>query len=359
MHSSPTRLICELRLVVVLLCSVSSFASSIAQQPFYSGSALQELPSQYQPGTFVPAGSEMAPVILEDCLVEGLPAEVRSPVVIIQESSVQESGIPAGYRNGVFQKVFVTGNYLPQFDDDSLGFAEWEAGMVLALPFLRVTTPLLITPRYAVHHLDRPAGIDLPARVYDAEVTFRHLRKFGDSSWAMNAAVTLGEYSDFEASDADAFRITGQAFAVYESSPASQWVLGVVYLNREDINVVPAIGLIYQPHPDIKYEAILPRPRISWRLPSGTYGNGFERWAYLAGEFGGGIWSIERPATLTHDVLNYSDWRILVGVEQNITNGISHRLEFGYVFARELEFASATPNVRLDDSLFVRLGLTY
>ena len=37
-----------------------------------------------------------------------------------------------------------------------------------------------------------------------------HLRKFGDSRWAMNAAVTLGQYSDFEASDADAFRVTGR-----------------------------------------------------------------------------------------------------------------------------------------------------
>ena len=263
-------------------------------------------------------------------------------------------------RKGCFQRVFATGTYIPQFDGDSLGFGDLETGVVFGFPFFRVDAPLLITPRFAVHYLDRPVGLDLPSEVYDAEVTFRHLRKFGDGPWAMNAAVTLGHYSDFEANDADAFRVTGQAFAVYESSPAMKWVFGVVYLNREDVSVIPAAGLIYQSHPDVKFDAVLPRPRIAWRLPGGMMGVADERWAYVGGEFGGGVWSIDRSATVGQDLLTYNDYRLLVGIEKKATiGGISHRLEFGYVFGRELEFSSATPDVRLDDSLFVRVGLNY
>ena len=281
------------------------------------------------------------------------------PILLRQPTPSAASQLPPGVRSGIFQKLFFTGTYLPQIDDDSLGLSELETGIVLGFPFFRVTTPLLVTPRFAVHYLDRPAAPDLPPRVYDAEVSFRHLRKFGDGPWAMNAAVTLGYYSDFESSDADALRVTGQALAVYEASPAAKWIFGVVYLNRQDVSIVPAVGVIYRPTPEVIYEAILPRPRIAWRLPGGTIGAGNQRWAYIAGEFGGGIWSIERPATLTRDLLTYTDFRVLVGLERKITGGLSHRLEAGYVFGRELQFASTTPDVRLDDSLFLRAAFTY
>lgn len=355
----------------------SSFASG--QQPLshqpqanYGGQLVQEMvPYQpevlyqpgmpYQPGMdYSAAPVDRTPIYLDTCPEFCLPAEaVAGQAVLLQQGMPQATAqVPPGFRNGIFQKLFFTGTWLPQLDDDSMGFSELETGIVFGVPFFRVTAPLLITPRFAVHYLDGPTAPDLPARVFDAEVSFRHLRKFGNGPWAMNAAVTLGHYSDFESSDADAFRVTGQAFAVYESSPATTWVFGVVYLNREDISILPALGVIYEPTPNIKYEAILPRPRIAWRLPDG------ERWAYLAGEYGGGVWSIERTPTpaipsLTQDLLTYNDYRVLLGIERKITGGLSRRFEVGYVFRRELKFASATPNVRLDDSLFVRGGLTF
>ena len=345
----------------LLLAFISNQANAqptfLQPQTRYGGQLVHEM-VPYQPELFFSdSPPDQTPIDLDNCpefCHSGLFQQAK-PQATLPATSQQ---VPPGFRNGVFQKIFFTGTWLPRLDEDSLGFSELETGIVFALPFFRVTAPLLITPRFAVHYLDGPTAPDLPARVYDADVTFRHLRKFGNGPWAMNAAVTLGHYSDFEGSDADAFRVTGQAFAVYESSPATTWVAGVVYLNREDVSLLPAVGMIYQPTPNIKYEAILPRPRIAWRLPDG------ERWAYLAGEFGGGIWSIERPPTPTiptfmQDLLTYNDYRVLVGIERKIAGGLSRRVEVGYVFRRELEFASATPNVRLDDSLFLRGGLTF
>ncbi|NOZ40686.1 MAG: hypothetical protein GXP24_10735 [Planctomycetes bacterium] len=355
----------ELRLAIVTILLIAFVPARTNAQPIfiqpqadYGGQLVQEM-VPYQPR--MPSPSEVVcsappldqtPIYLDSC------PEFCQSEVFQQAKPQATEHVPSGFREGLFQKLFFSGTWIPQFDDDSLGFSELETGLVFGVPFFRVSAPLLITPRFAVHYLDGPTTPDLPARVFDAEVSFRHLRKFGKGPWAMNAAVTLGQYSDFESSDADAFRVTGQALAVYESSPAAQWVLGVAYLNREDISILPVGGVIYQPTPDVKYEAILPRPRIAWRLSDG------ERWAYVAGEFGGGIWSIERrpiPAmpTLVQDLLTYTDFRLYVGVERKIPGGLSRRIEVGYVFGRELEFASATPNVRLDNSLFVRGGLTY
>lgn len=267
--------------------------------------------------------------------------------------------LPPGTRNGVFQKLLFTGTYLPQFEDDSLGMSDLEVGVVLGFPFLRRDTPLLITPRYAVHFLEGAENFDIPDQVYDTSFEFRHMRKFGDGPWAMDVAVTLGHYSDYEGDDADAFRVSGRGLAVYEGQPGVKWILGVAYLNRAGASVLPVAGVIYAPDPSISYEAIFPRPRIAWQLPWSNPDQGDERWGYIGGEFGGGIWSIEHPTTAEQDLLTYSDVRVLTGYERKIIGGLTRRFEVGYVFARQLEFNTPATDVDLDDTLFARVGLTY
>ncbi len=320
----------------------------------------------YQPSVlFVQPGGHETPIMLD-----AMEVPLGTPVLIqetwdnaCQDCQVEVSAapvqLPPGTRGGMFQKLFMTGAWMPQLASDSLGWGDLEAGAVFGLPFLRRDTPLLITPRFAIHALDGPVAPDLPGQVYDADVEFRHLRRFGQGPWAMMAAITFGQYSDFDSGDADAFRITGQAFAVYEKTPGKKWIVGVVYLNREGLRIIPAAGLIYQPDPDTKWEAILPRPRVAWRLPDANVQSDDQRWIYLGGELGGGVWSIRRPLAQMQDVITYNDYRILAGYERKIIGGWSRRFEAGYVFARELQFTSATPDVSLEDSLFMRVGLTY
>ncbi len=175
----------------------------------------------------------------------------------------------------------------------------------------------------------------------------------------MMAAVTLGHYSDFDSGDADAFRVTGMAFGVYEKTPGRKWVLGVVYLNRKNVALIPAVGYIYEPSPRLRWEFIMPRPRVVLRWPTVGGPPGDERLLYAGGELGGGVWSVRRPLTLIQDMVTYNDYRILAGYERKIIGGISRRFEAGYVFGRELQFSSATPDVSLDSSLFLRAGLSY
>jgi hypothetical protein len=122
--------------------------------------------------------------------------------------------------------------------------------------------------------------------------------------------------------------------------------------------VLPIVGVIYDPDPSVSYELIFPRPRVSWQLPWSDPANGDERWVFVGGEFGGGVWSIEHPSDGAQDLLTYSDVRVLAGYERKIIGGLTRRFEFGYVFARQLEF-NATPEIDLDDSLFARVSLTY
>lgn len=373
MITNALRLISSALAIVAALVALCAWASA----PSWGQYQRSSLDSQwggtriapkvpYQPSALLtkPGGDSM-PVLLDELTTAEEPsfrvASVTTDLVPPLEDLAEpiEPQLPPGARNGVFQKIFFTGTWLPRFEDDSLGVSNLETGVVLGFPFLRRDTPLLVTPKFAVRYLDGTTTPDLPARLYDAAVEFRHLRKFGQGPWAMDVAVTTGYYSDFEHGDSDAFRVSGRGLAVYESSPAAKWILGVAYLNRAGASVLPVAGVIYEQTDDMRWDLIFPRPRVSWRLPGCPAGCGDDRWVYLGGEFGGGIWSVERPVSLTQDVLTYRDFRILAGYERKIIGGLSRRFEIGYVFGRELEFDSATPDVTLDDTLFLRAGMTY
>ncbi len=290
--------------------------------------------------------------------VAGLAEDTVAP--LNQMSPEPQGQLPPGARDGVFQKIYFTGTWLPRVEDeaDTLGFGELETGVVFGFPFMRRDTPLLVTPQFGVHFLENSAALDVPSTLYDTGVEFRHLRKFGGGPWAMDVSATVGYYSDFDQSSGDALRVTGRGIGVYESSPTTKWLLGAAYLNRAGASVLPIFGVMFEPTPTSRFEAIFPRPRFLWQTP-GSQPGGDERWVYVGGEFGGGVWSITRPSTGDLDVINYSDWRLLVGYERKITGGLSTRYETGYVFKRELEYDSATPDVSLDDTLFLRAGLTY
>ncbi len=290
--------------------------------------------------------------------VAGLTEDTIAPMN--QMLAEPQPPLPPGAREGVFQKIYFTGTWLPPLSDepDMLGFGDLETGVVLGFPFFRRDTPLLVTPQFGTHLLDNAGALDIPTTLYDAAVEFRHLRKFGAGPWAMDAAVAVGYYSDFEQDSGDALRVTGRGIAVYERTPGTKWLLGVAYLNRAGASVMPIAGVIHEPSPDARWELIFPRPRVLWRT-AGSVPDKDERWLYVGGEFGGGVWSITRPSTGELDVMNYSDWRVLAGYERKITGGLSRRFEIGYVFQRELEFDSDLPDASLDDTLFGRVGLTY
>ena len=276
-----------------------------------------------------------------------------------QVSAEPPSPLPPGTRDGVFQKIYFTGTYLPALTDepDALGFGELETGVVFGFPFFRRETPLLITPQFGVHFLENADALDIPDSLYDSAIEFRHLRKFGASPWAMDVAATVGYYSDFEHSSDEAVRVSGRAIGVFESSPNVKWLLGVAYVNRAGASVLPVAGVIYEPRPDLRIEALFPRPRVAWRAAGSTEND--QRWFYVAGEFGGGVWAVTRPSNAQEDLLSYSDWRLLVGTERKIIGGLTRRFEVGYVFNREIEYDADPAETPLDDTLFARVGLTY
>jgi hypothetical protein len=265
---------------------------------------------------------------------------------------------PPGSRNGFFQKVNFTATYLPRFGNQDLGMTDLEAQLVLAVPFVTVETPLLITPKYGFHALDGPDSPDVPPQVQDVALDLENIRPFGDH-WIGIFDVTLGEFADDHSfGTGDAFRVTGNGTAVYVFSPALKGVLGLAYVDRAEVKFLPIVGVDWKPSDDADYQLVFPSAKLAWRLSSSPIPGQDEHWLYLAGDFGGGVWAVERTSGDT-DKLDITDWRISLGLEHRVIGGLSERAEIGFAFNRRLEYFSDHDRVSLGDMLLARIGVTY
>lgn len=262
--------------------------------------------------------------------------------------------LPPGAKPGVLQRVVFTNTWLSGREPDDLGMFDSEFRFSLGFPFPTVETPLVVTPGVGVHLLDGPTTTDLPPRVYDMYLDVLWKYSFSPN-WALDIAVTPGWYSDFEQSSSDALRIGGRAIGYYTPSPDLKFLLGAVYLDREDVSFLPIAGAIWTPREDIRLEFVVPKPRASWRTSvSGEYST----WWYIVGEFGGGTWAIQR-ASGADDVVNYSDLRISIGQELKRCSDSIAWIDIGYVFNRQLSYNSGTPDFEPDSTIVVRAGLGY
>ena len=335
-------------------------AAMVLLRPASAEAQLTELPPP--PTTLRDDGAATSSLYDWESLRSGPPARMASaPFVVDDEQHVildePPPPTPPGTRDGIFQKLYFTGTWLPAMTEGDLGFSDLETGITLGFPCPVRESPLLVTPSFQTHYLDGPAAPDLPSRVYDAAIQFRWLRKI-NPRWAIDVGVEPGVHSDFESDDSDAFRVTGHGLAFYDWSPQTKLMLGVVYLNRDDVSLLPAAGIVWVPHDRLRYELVVPRPRIAWRFDSFAGPGCDERWAYVAGEFGGGVWSVERSSG-ARDLVTARDYRFLLGLERKTAAGLSHHFEVGYVFSRNIEYGSGTPDFQPDDTLLLRLGLRY
>ncbi|MGD0898726.1 MAG: hypothetical protein ABR915_12890, partial [Thermoguttaceae bacterium] len=233
-----------------------------------------------------------------------------------------------------------------------------EAYTVWGLPCPTRDSPLVISPGFAVHELDGPAGVGLPPRVYDAYAEFHWAPWLGPRLKA-DVMVTPGVFSDFDNTGSQSVRVTGYGAGIWTWTPTARLVLGAAYYDRPDISVLPVGGALWKPDEETDLRLVFPKPRIAHRIyPGGIYSADVEHWLYLAGEFGGGIWAFRRSDG-TDDVFSYRDYRLLLGWERKVLWGLTSQLEIGYVFGRKGQFQSAEGDFHPTDTVLLRGGLRY
>lgn len=274
--------------------------------------------------------------------------------VMRDEDPVEFAAVDERAPRGLLQRVFFSATRLSPGDDDDLGQMELKLHAMLGFPFPTTDSPLLATPGLSLYYLDGFQTLDVPDSLYDAFVEFRTLRPWSET-WLLDLGVTPGVYGEMDRGDESEFRLQGRAVAVYSYSPTMKWACGLLYLDRDDVPVLPAGGLIWNPSPDWQFDLVFPEPRAAMRTHHDPCGP--DVWVYVGGEFGGGQWGVTR-AWGAPDVLTMRDLRFLTGFELK-TPEIALRVEAGLVFGRQVEYRSGIGDMELESTGMVRAALIY
>ena len=249
-----------------------------------------------------------------------------------------------------------SGQWYGERDDVSLGTLDARVTVPL-MPIFGPPPPML-TAGFGWTDLDAPDGLDLPNALYETTLGLAWMRKWNDR-WMFRTMLGIAFATDGRNESSDAWQFRGGAFALYQPNERWTWTLGAIALGRNDIPVVPAVGLIYQPRPEFKIDLNFPRPRASLlMLDDGTR----QSWAYVGTGFSGGTWAVRRQSGL-NDQLTYRDWLLVLGWESipkpvhgmPFSPGRRWGLEVGYAFGRDFEFEEQTsPDLSIGDTITLR-----
>ena len=266
-----------------------------------------------------------------------------------------QTGRLSSHKNGFFQKFSLRGAWMNRTAEDNLGLSEFNTFVTVAVPLPSRDFPMLITTGFDADVFNGPKSVDLPPQVYDVYIDFMWLPKLHDRLLGI-LAVSPGVYSDFNDVENDAWRTKGKALVRYDWIPDRlQLMAGILYLDRKDVNWLPAGGLIWDPNDNVHYEIVFPRPKFSHRI---MHTGMHEDWVYLGAEFGGDTWSV-RHSGGEPDLITLRDWRIYLGLERKRAGGAGHHIEVGYVFSRVIQFDSGLPDYTSGATIMIRAGIQF
>jgi len=288
------------------------------------------------------------------------------PVTLIQELEVSETPTTAAGRPPVDIAALMRPRFSfeagwePEVDGVAIG----TVGGSIRFPLYPVfgPPPPFITAGYDFTQLEAPASLDLPSSMHEFSTGLAWMRRINER-WMLRFMLSGAFATDLHNTGGDAWRMRGGGFAIYRPNERWSLAVGAMATGRMDIPVLPAAGLIWQPTPALTVNLMMPRPRISWMI---IERDNRQHWVYIGGAIDGGDWAYER-ANGVGDRLEYREWRLVLGWESMppkplgafMSTGTTINAEVGYVFGREFEFKSATPDISIGNAVLLRAGIRF
>jgi hypothetical protein len=202
-----------------------------------------------------------------------------------------------------------------------------------------------------IHFVSGPDQTDLPPQLFDVGIGLRRRAVLFGERLAVDLSARPGLYTDFKVSLQEAWRCPAHGVLYYQATEFLQWVLGVDFPHRDDLTVLPVAGVVLRPMPELRLDVVFPQPRVVLRWNE-------KRTAYVAADFTGDMWAIER-AFFEEDVATYRDFRLVLGVQSADCAGPTTYTEIGYVFDRRLEYRSGVGDYKPLDTVIWRTVTLY
>ncbi len=272
-----------------------------------------------------------------------------------------ESELKQKQQKRLIQRITFGGSWTPEGGDNGLGLTNAQAGLTFALPgpkwkFFEKSF-FLFSPGIKYTNAQWKYPTSFPDSLYNAGLTVTWMKPLNERwSLMLNASPS---YSGDGKTSGETIRCPVMFGANW--TPNSRWkvLMGVAYLDRGDIPVLPIGGFTYTPNDDWKFECMAPQPRIARRL-TGWSDSQIDRWLYLGGGFGGDTWAISSTGGRS-DLAMYREFSVLLGYESVRKQGtFQWNAEIAYLFDRRMEFEHDTqPTFKPDDSLSLRVRVSF
>lgn len=222
----------------------------------------------------------------------------------------------------------------------NFGLVEWRYA-----PYLERDEDSGLKLAFNMTWLSGPQSVPLPARVYEFSAGYQKQGNFSER-FSYDLSARVGVFSDFDGSAREGVRFPSHAVGMFHINPCTDFVFGADYLDRDDISVLPVVGISYRPpaHPAIRLDLIFPRPRIDYAFSQSHR-------MYLAGRLGGDTWDVDDG--IEH-VVTYRDYRLVLGFQTADDDGDTSSVELGYVFGREMELRGHPGSTSFDDAFVIR-----
>jgi hypothetical protein len=249
-----------------------------------------------------------------------------------------------------------------QGEANDIGLEFYEAGVNFPIYPVFGPPPPLVNLGVAYTNLDAPLTAGLPSDLYQTDMGLAWMRRLNDR-WMMRLMAGTSFNTDGNNDSSDAWRFRGGVFAIYQRDTRWTWTFGAIALGRNDLPVVPAVGVIHQPNSAVRLDLVMPRPRLAFLLvDQGPR----QQWGYVGAGLNGTTWGVERADGMD-DQLTYGDFRAMIGWESTptpepgipFTRGRKLGAEIGYVFSRDFEWEHQGSKIRLDDTWMLRGSVSF
>ena len=160
--------------------------------------------------------------------------------------------------------------------NDRFGWVSFES-----LPTLTLDKPYGVVGGFGVHFLDGPIVTDMSARLFDFSIGYQVRRRI-TPNFGLDLVARIGAFSDFKGSAREGVRFPGHAVSFARLSPEWELLLGVDYLDRDDISLLPVFGAVWTPSERVRIDAVFPRPCAAVRVAEAN------EWLYVRDQLGGG-----------------------------------------------------------------------